>query len=80
VRTAVVTIVSGRHGHLAVQAEGLARGTRRPDLHVVVAMDDPDAAAVVPGADVVTVPRVQGRLPLAAARNAGVARAREAGR
>ena len=36
-------------------------------------------AALVPDADVVHVPRVDGHLPLAAARNAGVARARALG-
>ena len=77
--TAVVTIAAGRHGHLAAQAAALARGTRPADVHVVVAMDDREVPQVVPDADVVHVPRVGGRLPLAAGRNAGVARARALG-
>ena len=76
-RTAVVTVVHGRHDHLAAQAAALRRSERRPDVHVVVAMADPDVAAVVPSADVVAVDRTLGHLPLAAARNAGVARALE---
>ena len=76
-RTAVVTIAHGRHDHLAAQARALCE--QPPDLHVVVAMDDPDLPTVVPDADVVHVPRDRGALPLAAARNAGVARARELG-
>ena len=75
-RTAVVTIASGRHDHLAAQSAALARSDVAPHAHVVVAMDDPQIEQVVPGADVVHVPRVDGRLPLAAARNAGVGRAR----
>jgi GT2 family glycosyltransferase len=77
-RTAVVTIAHGRHAHLRRQAEALTRSTVAPDAYVVVAMDDPAIADVVPHADVVQLPRVDGRLPLAAARNAGVARARSA--
>ena len=75
-RTAVVTIAHGRHHHLAGQIAALARSQVSPDVHVVVAMDDPQLAAV---ADVVHLRRVDGRLPLAAARNAGVACARELG-
>lgn len=74
-RTAVITLASGRHPHLAAQAAALARSTLAPDAYVVVAMQDPAVAAVVPDAEVVHVPRVQGGLPLAAARNAGAARA-----
>jgi len=79
VRIALITIASGRHAHLAAQEAAVRRGTRLPEVRVVVAMDDPAIAAVVPHADVVPVPRVHGALPLAAARNAGVARALEAG-
>ena len=82
---AVVTIVHGRHGHLLGQRWGLARQTRPVDLHVIVAMDDPEIRTVLedspggPDVLVVDVPVVAGRLPLAAARNAGVAAARETG-
>jgi hypothetical protein len=79
VRTALITIASGRSSHLAAQAAAVARSTLAPDAYVVVAMGDPALAHVVPQADLVHVPRVAGALPLAAARNAGVARARERG-
>ncbi|MCO7221226.1 glycosyltransferase family 2 protein, partial [Klenkia sp. PcliD-1-E] len=46
-RTAVVTVVHGRHDHLARQLAGLARQTRPADDHVVVAMGDAGVAAVV---------------------------------
>jgi len=78
-RTAVVTLAHGRHAHLAAQARALTRSTVPADVHVVVAMDDPALPDVVPHADVVHVERVHGALPLAAARNAGVARATEHG-
>ena len=44
---AVVTIAHGRHAHLRRQHDSLLRQTRAPDHWVVVAMDDPDLAAVV---------------------------------
>lgn len=82
-RTAVVTIVHGRHRHLRRQllsVGGLA--TTDSILHVVVAMGDSDVAPLVgrtadgPAgvADrvVIEVPvHADGELPLAAARNAG---------
>ena len=52
-RTAVITIASGRHEHLAAQAEALTCSTVAPDLYVVVAMDDVEIPAVVQEADVV---------------------------
>jgi N-acetylglucosaminyl-diphospho-decaprenol L-rhamnosyltransferase len=75
VTLAVVTIVHGRHDHLALQEAGLLRSTRLPDVHVVVAMDDP-AIADLAGRDpfprrVIRVPRENGHLPLARARNIG---------
>lgn len=80
-RVAVVTIVSGRHRHLLAHLAALARSARRPDLHVVVAMGDPEIAPLVQdgpltrqGVDVATreveTPD-DGELPLAAARNVG---------
>lgn len=81
--TAVVTIVHGRHEHLAGQAWGLARQTRRPDIEVVVAMGDPAAAdrarSLRPGVLTPGVDLVEGHLPLAAARNRGARAAVEAG-
>jgi N-acetylglucosaminyl-diphospho-decaprenol L-rhamnosyltransferase len=74
-RVAVVTLAHGRHDHLAAQHASLARGTRRPDLYLVVAMDDPDLGPRTHGGlrrQVVGVPRHPLGLPLAAARNRGV--------
>ncbi len=78
-RVAVVTIVRGRHDHLRGQLWGLRRQTRVPDLHVVVAMDDPQVPGVLALEDtpwptrVVPLAAPDGRLPLSAARNAGAA-------
>ncbi|MFD3327500.1 glycosyltransferase family 2 protein [Streptomyces sp. NPDC058701] len=78
-RTAVITLAAGRHTHLRLQQDGLLRGTRTPDHYVVVSMADPGIPDVVTGrnpvADVLTVPLEGGRLPLAAARNAGAGHA-----
>jgi hypothetical protein len=72
-RSAVITVVAGRHEHLRRQRAGIAAGTWVPDEHIVVAMGDP---AVHGLADtVVDVPVSGGGLPLAAARNRGAARA-----
>ena len=82
---AVVTIVHGRHAHLERQLWGLRRQTRPPDIHVVVAMDDPDVAALATAragaweVRVPSLPRREGHLPLAAARNLGVDVAARAG-
>ncbi|MET9498783.1 galactosyltransferase-related protein [Streptomyces sp. NPDC006552] len=82
-RTAVITLAAGRHSHLLLQQDGLARGARTPDQYVVVAMADPGIAPLVAGrkppAHVVTVPLADGRLPLAAARNEGAAQALDGG-
>ena len=53
-RVAVVTIVRGRHAHLAGQIGGLLRQVRSPDTYVVVAIDDPGAhvADIVANANV----------------------------
>lgn len=78
-RTAVLTIVSGRHDHLRGQLLGLARSRRPPAWHVVAAMGDPGIREVldsVPAGEgtrrvVLDVPvAADGELPLAAARNA----------
>lgn len=66
---AAVTIVHGRHEHLANQAVALDGGTRNPDLWVVVAMNDPTLS--VPGAYVLHLDTDLTGLPLAAARNLG---------
>ena len=79
----VATIVHGRSRHLARQHEGLLRSTRAPDLHVVVAMDDPDlekSLDPVPYArQIVHVARQGQHLPLARARNVGAQTALAAG-
>jgi len=83
VRTAVVTIASGRHTHLERQHAALGRSTRRPDDYIVVAMDDPAllewAPAAAPHPLVVALDAPTGRLPLAAARNLGARLAIERG-
>jgi GT2 family glycosyltransferase len=82
VSTAVVTIAHGRHEHLRLQQRSLAAGAR-PDLWVLVAMDDPGLDDW-PG-DAGLRPRVvelaadPGGLPLARARNHGAERALELG-
>lgn len=80
---AVVTIAHGRHQHLRRQRLGLLAGTRAPVVHVVVSMGDPAIAAVLdeePGlhTDLVWLDASE-KLPLARARNAGVARAAQLG-
>ena len=73
---AVVTIVAGRHEHLARQRVALPSAT----VHVVVAMRTCEAAALRrTGADVVTLAPPEDPLPLARARNTGAARAIELG-
>lgn len=89
---AVLTLASGRHDHLRGQIAGLAAGRRRPDLHVVVAMDDPHVRSVTQDAwaaatgegsapEVVVVDLAAGPegLPLAAARNLAATTASERG-
>lgn len=81
--TAVITLAHGRHAHLARQHLALHRSVPRPDLYVVVAMDDPEVARWRPHLDpvptVLTAPRHPGGLPLAAARNLGARSALSAG-
>ena len=65
---AVVTVVHGRHEHLARQRASLAASTV-PFSHVVVAMDDPVVAAATWSS--ASLPSTPLGLPLAAARNRG---------
>ncbi|WP_307797224.1 glycosyltransferase family 2 protein [Williamsia soli] len=77
-----ITIVSGRHDHLAHQLDGVAAATVRPAEHIIVAMDDPavhDVAAPYPSTQVVDVESVGAHLPLAHARNLGARTAIDAG-
>lgn len=82
-RVAVITLVAGRHAHLRLQRQALAAGTLRPDLHIVVSVNDGSAREVLdgtePSADVVELPRAPDQLPLARARNIGARRALGAG-
>ncbi|UYP18349.1 glycosyltransferase [Rhodococcus sp. Z13] len=72
---AVITVVAGRSTHLRRQLDGLARSTRVPDEHIVVAMGDPDVAETVAAtgssARVVPMEVGSGRLPVGEARNLG---------
>ena len=81
--TAVITIAHGRHDHLVAQHRSLVAGSTLPDEYVVVAMDDPDLLGWCPDGPLapvlLPVPMTPLGLPLAAARNAGVARALEGG-
>jgi GT2 family glycosyltransferase len=80
VKTALVTTVSGRHEHLCVQLLGVSRCERRPDRHIVVAMDDPEVVDICgDAATVISRRRQNGRLPVAAARNAGAVHALQSG-
>ncbi|UXA13477.1 glycosyltransferase family 2 protein [Mycobacterium sp. SMC-8] len=81
-KTAVITIVHGRHRHLRAQIRGLQCSTEPVDDHVVVALGDPDVVAVAeserhPGY-VVSCPAAA-PLPLARARNAGARSALDRG-
>lgn len=78
-RTAVITIVAGRHDHLVRQRAAL----HGPEHHVVVAMGENEAEQcrrlVGDTSDVIAVETQLGGLPLARARNAGARRALDAG-
>lgn len=85
---AVVTIVHRRHDHLLRLLWGLGSQSRLPDLLVAVAIDDAGVETVVHESALahrgvaVAVPsigRVGEKLPLAAARNLGVATAMRTG-
>jgi GT2 family glycosyltransferase len=82
-RTAVITIVAGRDLHLARQHEGLQRLTVAADVRVVVAMDPAQTQAIRSicgrSTQVVALQRLEPRLPLARARNAGARHALAAG-
>ena len=76
---AVITIVSGRHAHLRRQLAAVALLDPAPMLHVVVGMGDPELPGVLAsggarGTRLVEQP-TGSRVPLAAARNRGVAEA-----
>lgn len=76
-RVAVVTIARGRHAHLEQQHRSLAHGGRTPDDYVVVAMSDREILSRTVAGLARTVEHVPlgpgDAVPLAAARNHGVA-------
>lgn len=82
-RVAVVTPAHGRHDHLRRQRLSLVAAPVPPDLHVVVAMDDPLVPSVLGETwlptRVLRVPADPLGLPLARARNLGMAAAVAAG-
>lgn len=79
--TAAITAVSGRHDHLRLQLAGFARGTRRPDVHIVVSMGDAEVAHHCgDGVQVVELATdAPAGLPVAKARNIGAAAALHSG-
>ncbi|MBO0678589.1 glycosyltransferase family 2 protein [Mycolicibacterium sp. S2-37] len=69
---AVVTVAHGRHRHLRMQDAGLHRSPVRPDVRIVVAIEDPGIAEVVDDtAEVIACASTSPGLPLARARNMG---------
>ncbi len=82
ITTALITIAHGRHAHLTEQVRHVARGSSRPDHHVVVAMGDESIRPLLadhPGVDVIDLAADPAALPLAAARNLGAQIALEHG-
>ena len=82
-KTAVITAARGRTPHLRKQLEGLAHSAFQVDRHVVVAIDDDDAAGAVPSGDrrttIIPFMSTTARIPMAAARNLGAQAARDDG-
>lgn len=81
-KTVVVTVVSGRHEHLAAQVRGLGTSTAEQVEHVVVSMGDNTIADLLDRtgspATCLEMP-AQHPLPLAGARNLGAAAAIDRG-
>ncbi|WP_040281840.1 glycosyltransferase family 2 protein [Tessaracoccus massiliensis] len=75
----IVTIVHGRHTHLARQLRWVAALDPAPLVHVVVSMGDAGIKDLVPERERLLELPPQDELPLAAARNRGVGAAEEAG-
>lgn len=75
-KTAVITTVRGRESHLRRQLHGLRENTQIPDVHVVVALGDPQVATVVAGegSDAIVVEvAAEEPIPVALGRNYGAA-------
>jgi hypothetical protein len=83
VRSAVITMVAGRHRHLDLQRRGLLAGVLHPDQYIVVSMNDPSAHDVLdtgrPQPEIIQLPWPPGQLPLARARNLGAQQALTSG-
>ena len=85
-KVVAVTIAAGRHRHLLAQRTHL-RALADPPRHVVVSMGDPALGVLLqhdPDAEVIDVEVIEAgacgdRLPLARARNTGIARALDLG-
>lgn len=79
----MITTAHGRAGHLSRQVDGIGRSVELPDMHVIVAIDDPAVSDVVAAsgntADVVHCQSGSGPLPLASARNIGALTALDLG-
>lgn len=82
-RTALITIVHGRHEHLRRQRTWIEALAPRPAMHVVVSMGDPHVEQILAERSAVPTRLVQlaptDELPLARARNIGAAEAIAAG-
>lgn len=81
-KVVAITIVSGRHDHLARQLDGVRAAMTPPAEHLIVAMDDAavrDIAAQYADTRVIDVERTGAHLPLALARNLGAQTAINAG-
>lgn len=81
-RVALITIAHGRHDHWMRQRAALARSLEQPDEHILVAMDDSAIAEMRtagPPPRILHLDRIDGRLPLARARNEGAAAAMQHG-
>ena len=72
-KTALITLVHGRHTHLTAQQQALLGSSAPVEDYVVVAMNDPAIRGPHPalGGTVIRVDSGGGNLPLAHARNAG---------
>ena len=80
-RVAIITIARGRHAHWKNQRAALSRQSISPDLHVLVAMQDPEIP-IDHGEPQLSVRHLRthsSRLPLAQARNHGAKTALNAG-
>lgn len=85
-KTALITIASGRHEHLKGQWRGVSAGAELPHDYIIVAIADPTIADIMttepaqaPVPRIVELPTTSMGLPLARARNLGATTALAAG-